>query len=105
MSKKSFIEVGNIIFNDKNSWNTVTDEEKELNFFILNKKFSLGFPKQAMFFNDKNIDKATVMDIWFNYFKLKKINGILSPKTCTQNPRHPTSLPTNTAQPPKLLHI
>jgi hypothetical protein len=28
---------------------------------------SKQYPKQANFFNNKNIDKATSMDIWFNF--------------------------------------
>ena len=30
---------------------------------------SKKYPKQSQFFNDKNIDKITSMDIWFEFLK------------------------------------
>lgn len=60
----------NIIFFAKNDWKHVTDKDKEDLFFIFNRYMGKKYPKQAQFFNVKNIDKATAMDIWF--LQLKK---------------------------------
>jgi len=60
----------NIIFFAKNDWKKISDNDKEQLFFIFNRYMSKKYPKQAQFFNVKNIDKATAMDIWF--LQLKK---------------------------------
>lgn len=69
-----FIQTANIIFKDKKSYSKLSDKDKENNFFILNRKFSVGKYKQAQFFNSKFIDKASAMDIWYLFFKNQ--NGI-----------------------------
>lgn len=66
--KIDFITLSNIIFKDKNNYKLVTDEEKESNFFILNRKFAFKFLKQAQFFNNKNINKSSSMDLWYQFF-------------------------------------
>lgn len=63
-----FITLGNIIFKDKEKYKFITDEDKERNFFILNRKFGFKDIRKAQFFNHKDIDKATALDIWFNVF-------------------------------------
>ena len=63
-----FISLGNIIFKDRFNYKYVTDEDKEKNFFILNRKFAYKDIKKAQFFNNKNIDKASALDVWFNIF-------------------------------------
>ena len=55
MAKVDFITLANIIFKDKDKYKYISDEEKEANFFILNRKFAFHFLKQAQFFNNKNI--------------------------------------------------
>jgi hypothetical protein len=83
MSKKyTFIDIANSIFINKNSFNEIPSEDKECNFFIINKKISLGniknipLLKQAQFLNSKFIDKNFALNIWFNFFKNKNINDI-----------------------------
>lgn len=66
--KIDFITLSNIIFKDKNNYKLVTDEEKESNFFILNRKFAFKFLKQAHFFNNKTINKSSSMDLWYQFF-------------------------------------
>lgn len=68
MVKLDFITLSNIIFKDKKKYKKVSDEEKELNFFILNRKFAFKYLKQAQFFNNKNIDKASALDVWYEIF-------------------------------------
>ena len=53
MVKVDFITLANIIFKDKDKYKYVSDEEKESNFFILNRKFAINYLKQAQFFNNK----------------------------------------------------
>jgi hypothetical protein len=74
MVKIDFITLANIIFKDKDKYKFVSDEEKENNFFVLNKKFAFKYLRQAQFFNNKNIDKAAAIDIWYQIF-YKTTNG------------------------------
>lgn len=64
-----FKGIVNTIFVNKNDWQNVTDKDKEELFFIFNRYMAKKYPKQAQFFNCKNVDKATAMDLWF--LKLK----------------------------------
>jgi hypothetical protein len=68
MAKIDFITLANIIFKDKDKYIFVSDEEKENNFFVLNRKFAIKYLKQAQFFNNKNIDKPSSIDIWYQIF-------------------------------------
>ena len=74
MSKVDFITLANIIFKDKDKYKFVSDEEKETNFFMLNRKYAIKFLKQAQFFNNKNINRASAMDVWYQVF-YKTTNG------------------------------
>jgi hypothetical protein len=74
MAKIDFITLANIIFKDKDKYKFISDEEKETNFFVLNRKFALKYIKQAQFLNNKNIDKASALDIWYQVF-YKTTNG------------------------------
>jgi len=68
MTKIDYITLANIIFKDKDKYKFISDEEKENNFFALNRKFAFKYIKQAQFFNNKNIDRASTLDIWFQIF-------------------------------------
>ena len=74
----NFIQISNFLFKEKNNYKQIEDKDKEDNFFILNRKLSKAFPKQAQFFNTKFVDKASALDIWFNFLKKKNINTIPS---------------------------
>jgi len=63
-----FISLGNIIFKDKDKYKFITDNDKEKNFFILNRKFAYKDIKKAQFFNNKNLDRSSSLDIWFAIF-------------------------------------
>lgn len=65
-----FITISNVIFKEKekNKYKFITDEDKEKNFFILNRKFAYKDIKKAQFFNNKNISKPSSLDVWFNIF-------------------------------------
>lgn len=67
-----FKEIIDCIFINKDKYWTISDEDKEKNFFIINRKFSRSYPKIAQFFNDENIDKKSALDRWFFLFKNQK---------------------------------
>lgn len=53
----------------KGSWDKITVEEKEKNFFIFNRYFSKMYPEQAQLLNLKNIDKVVGMELWYQFMK------------------------------------
>jgi hypothetical protein len=53
----------------KGSWDKITVEEKEKNFFIFNRYFSKVYPEQAQLLNLKNIDKVVGMELWYQFMK------------------------------------
>lgn len=62
---------GKAVFENKSTgeknnytYEDLTDEQKESNFFIVNRYLAKKYPKQSQYFNDYNQDKATAMDIW-----------------------------------------
>jgi len=63
-----FISLGNIIFKNKDKYKFITDNDKEKNFFILNRKFAYKDIKKAQFFNNKNLDRSSSLDVWFAIF-------------------------------------
>lgn len=74
MAKVDFISLANIIFKDKGKYEFISDEEKESCFFKLYRKFAIKELKIAQFFNNKNVDKASVIDIFYQIF-YKTTNG------------------------------
>ena len=74
MAKVDFITLANIIFKNKDKYKFVSDEEKEESFFKLNRKFAFKDIKKAQFFNNKNIDRASSIDVWYQIF-YKTTNG------------------------------
>lgn len=48
----------------KTDWKKVSRYDKDRNFFMLNRFISIGLPKQASMFNNKNIPKEHVLDYW-----------------------------------------
>lgn len=61
--------VANAMFNKKSDWVNIPDSEKESCFFIFNRYFSKKYPEKAYLLNNKEIDKITAMDLWFNFMK------------------------------------
>ena len=74
MGKMNFKDIADIFFNNKANWKNVSDQDKEENFYIINRKFAIKYPEHAQYFNIKGTDRATAMDLWF--LLLKKVNGI-----------------------------
>lgn len=67
-----FKEIIDRIFINKDKYWEISDEDKEKNFFIINRKLSRNYPKIAQFFNDKYIDKPSAIDKWFYFLKNEK---------------------------------
>lgn len=74
MAKVDFVTLANIIFKDKGKYQFISDEEKESCFFKLFRKFAISNIKVSQFFNNKNVDKASVIDIYYHRF-YKTTNG------------------------------
>lgn len=64
-----FKTIVDTIFINKRNWKNITNDEKNSLFFIFNRYMSKKYPKQAQYFNEKSIDKATAMDVWFEFLK------------------------------------
>ena len=71
-SENVLVTVFNAMFKDKHLWETITDEQKEKTFFIFNRYLSKKYPHQALYLNDKLINKSYGMDIWFYFMKTQK---------------------------------
>lgn len=93
------IDVVNALFKNRNNWVNITDEEKQKNFFIINRYFSKIYPDKAQLLNSKNIDKVMAMDTWFYFMvnepypkdfwsKSEKVVSILSDKEFKNLSKH-----------------
>jgi len=67
--KIDFIQAVDCIFKNKQNYKKLTDDDKIDNFFMINRKFAIKYYKVAEFFNNKYVDKASSLDLWFNYFQ------------------------------------
>jgi len=68
--------IGDFIFKQKDQYKNLTDEDKEKFFFIMNRKFARQFPKHAQFFNNKNMDKSSALDVWYHFFIKQRTTDI-----------------------------
>jgi hypothetical protein len=77
---QKWMEIVDSIFKkQKERYNNFTDNDKKDSFYIINKKFYLGESKITYFFNDKNIDTISALDLWFLFFqKNPKYKNIFS---------------------------
>lgn len=76
MDNYDFRNIINFMFKDREKYEKVSDEEKTKNFFIINRKFARAYPIHAEFFNKKNIDKPSALDIWYSFCHKKRFNNI-----------------------------
>jgi len=70
--KVDFIQIVDCIFKNKDNYKKLEDQDKDDNFFIINRKFSLKFPLHANLFNKEGIDKSSALDVWFEFFRKNK---------------------------------
>ena len=64
-----FIQIIDRIFINKTNYDEITDEDKIASFFIINRKFGKQYPEVAEKFNHQYVDKASAVDMWFEFFK------------------------------------
>jgi hypothetical protein len=64
-----FKEIIDRIFINKKLYHEISDDGKINNFFIINRKLGKQYPEISKKFNHKYIDKASAIDMWFEYFK------------------------------------
>jgi hypothetical protein len=69
--ENNLLAVSKVMFQNRENWKHVTDTQKETFFFIFNRYFSKKYPEMASFLNDKNINKAEGLDLWYHYMKNK----------------------------------
>lgn len=68
-----FIQIVNVIFENKNKYQEISDKEKSDGFFMINKKFLMNSDLLNICnsFNIKNVDRASAIDLYYLYFKNK----------------------------------
>lgn len=76
----SILFTGKGVIEDKNTkhkttytYDMLTDNDKESNFFIVNRYLAKKYPMQSQYFNKYTQDKATAMDIWNLIIKKEKM--------------------------------
>jgi hypothetical protein len=66
MDKKTdFVGILNAMFKYNYKYNDISDEDKESSFFMIQKKLAKGKPKNVKMFNNKSVDKCSVVDLWY----------------------------------------
>jgi hypothetical protein len=65
-------DIYNSLFFKRASYKDIPIEDKEKNFFIINRLLSKEYPLQANLLNNKIVDKGLSLDIWFLFLKDKK---------------------------------
>ena len=69
MEKIDFIKVVDYIFRNKIKYNELNEYYRDLNFFMVNRKFAIEEIELCEELNNKFIDKASGLDFWFSHFK------------------------------------
>lgn len=68
-------QIAEIMFSKRNLWySTLSDDDKRDVFFIFNRYFSKKYPIYSEMLNNHNIDKASAMDMWFEFMKTHEKN-------------------------------
>ena len=65
------LEVFKALISKKNDWDKVTDDDKDKNFFIINRLMSKKYSDKSQLFNLKTIDSVSAMNLW-HYFIITK---------------------------------
>jgi hypothetical protein len=53
----------------RGDWSAITEDDKNKNFFTINRYFSKKYLEQAQLLNLKNIDKVGGMELWYQFMK------------------------------------
>lgn len=60
-----------LVSKNPKAWDLVSVDDKEKNFFIINRYMSKKYPDKSQLFNIKTIDKVSAMNLW-HYFIIKE---------------------------------
>lgn len=63
----NILAISNCIFNNRENWKFVTDEQKIKWFFIFNRYFAKKYPEKSQLLNLKVIDKVSSLNLWYNF--------------------------------------
>lgn len=85
----NILAVSKAMFSNKSDWKYVTKEQKEKFFFIFNRNFSKNLPEYSFMLNNKNIDKESAMDLWYQYFISKPYPNWFWSKSPTPSVKKP----------------
>ena len=69
--KKTILDVSKVLFVNRSEWGSISDQEKNENFFIFNRYFSKRYPHLSQMLNHKEQDKSIGLDIWFKFMENK----------------------------------
>lgn len=62
-----------IIFRKKNKISEIENNDKDKNWFLLNRMFARQYPLNAYTFNSKSGDKMNGFEYWVSFFKSEKV--------------------------------
>ena len=60
-----------VMFQNRNNWKHVTNDQKQKYFFIFNRFLSKKYPYQSQLLNMKSINKSIGLDLWFYFMEGK----------------------------------
>lgn len=63
------LAISKCMFQTRQNWKFVTEEQKQTFFFIFNRYFSKRVPELSQLLNDKTINKVLAMDLWFHFME------------------------------------
>ena len=52
---------------NKRGWDEISDEDKEKNFFIINRYMVKKYPQKSQLLNLKTINKVSALNLWYNF--------------------------------------
>lgn len=61
------LDVFKALVSKNNNWDQVKDEDKEKNFFIINRLMSRKYRDKSQLLNSKTINKISSMDLWHHF--------------------------------------
>lgn len=73
-------DILNMMFDDTNGFNTLTDKTLADNYFLLNRRFAIKYPMQAAQLSKMGINEAWALRFWAMFIKAKENCAYGAPK-------------------------
>ena len=73
-------DILNMMFDDTNGFNTLTDKTLQDNYFLLNRRFAIKYPMQAAQLSKMGINEAWALRFWAMFIKAKENCAYGAPK-------------------------